>query len=322
MKNKRKNSKEEKVEQKDSSESRILRDVNPFNLTTEERTLIKRVFQPSLQDLSNEFEELAEETFSLIISPHFLKTIKREESRKEKQQAFFPLVVNQDDKVLFQFESEAMELDTKDFEAVQQLYERLMNQKLQFIIEQSANLIEIGQSVNEKLNNQRFDKVMGAIDSIRKAELESAKDYKITLQEHSEATLNASIEDLYRNIDNALIYFKGWHSRDELENDYSVKMINYRFNRLMNDYLFFTLAKTSLITLKEKQNVNRFSLFDLTKDLDIVDRQFKEFNMKDWLAPPSPATSWQHRLFKLLNENHKQVVIKYDLEEVVKHDDE
>ena len=55
--------------------------------------------------------------------------------------------------------------------------------------------------------------------------------------------------------------------------------------------------------------MNRHTLFQLTEELDRIDRQFKELKMEHWLAPANRENSWQHKLFKRLEMTNKEIVL-------------
>lgn len=306
----RQSKKEKKDEDTSLLTKQLIQEFVFFQLTSNELEFIKKIFEEKIAKQVNRLKE-TESTIYLILSPHFLQKMLTSDEESSNI-ADSPLLINHHYQVLKELKNIHFDLDVAEEKRIEKLYHRLMTKKLWLHIEELPNLLEIAKLVNEGLKNHRYDKIIESIVGVNKSYLELPKSYRELLQEKNEEKLITALEALSKKIESELIYFKAWNSRSELKNDYSVRSIDKHFTPLMKDYLFFTLAKTSLLDLKEKQGVADQNIFQIIEYLDRIDQEFQALKMEDWLAPPSPQTSWKHRLFRMLNKKNQQIRISFE----------
>ena len=134
--------------------------------------------------------------------------------------------------------------------------------------------------------------------------------------------LNEAIATLRLEIENNLQYFSDWERRTPIFNTYTTKTIERKFNQLMQDYLFFTNAKSALVDLKRAQGISSESLQSMTEDLRKIDRQFKDMGMRSWLPPQTKESKWQHDLMDQMEMNNARFVIEYKVDEFLEEGSE
>lgn len=308
---------EVEAEMKQLSEEELIAIIEDFELTEEEMTSLRDVFHKNLVDYLDEADEdaLKEETMKLVISPAFLKEVNesdeaaKENEGKEINLHLQPKIVNAQNKILKEISFDAIEIGNKNRATILQLSDKLRTQRLYLLEKQWPQISEMADEINQSYALHRYAKVNQAIKKIKESYKLKDGEKKRKIQELSERELNSSVEALFKKIEDHLDYFRSWESREYVNHDYSVKSISQNFNQLMRDYLFYTAAKGGLVHLKNKQGMNRHALFQLSEELDRVDREFKDLKMDSWLAPANRANTWQHKLFKRLETTNKEIEI-------------
>lgn len=90
----------------------------------------------------------------------------------------------------------------------------------------------------------------------------------------------------------------------------------------MEDYLFFTNAKSALVNLKRVQGIGIDQLRLMTNDLREIDRQFKDIGIRSWLPPQTNENKWQHDLMNQMEMNNARLVIEYKVDEFLEEGSE
>lgn len=312
-----KQSKDEEIEAKikQLSEEELIEAIEAFELTEEELAGLRKVFSKNLVDFLTESEDYSldcEKGLRFVFPSAFLNEILRIEDDEEKKAMdphLYPKIVNAKNKILKVIPIEEIEIEDENRESILQLSDKLRTQRLYLLEKQWPKISEIAEEINQAYAIHRYAKVNQSIKKIKESYSLPDRERKKKIQDKSEEELNSSINHLFKKVEDHLDYFRAWESRADLNNDYSVKAISRNFNQLMRDYLFYTAAKGALVHLKNKEGMNRHSLFQLTEELDQIDREFKYLKMDNWLAPTNRENSWQHKLFKRLEMTNKEITI-------------
>jgi len=203
----------------------------------------------------------------------------------------------------------------KDLNAVNQLSDKVLNRKLDALSDQMDVVIDLAIEINQQLKNKTYAKVLGAVETINQSNLDEKRNTRQQLQNHAQVLLNEAIATLRLEIENNLQYFGDWEKRTPFFNTYTTKTLERRFNQLMEDYLFFNNAKSSLVKLKRSQGISIEQLRSMTEDLRELDRQFKDVEIKSWLPPQTDENKWQHDLMNQMEMNNARLIIEYRVDE-------
>lgn len=185
---------------------------------------------------------------------------------------------------------------------------------------QLDDIMNVAKDIAKGQIHDRYGEVYGAIRTIRQSYLEEDVQNQRQLQNSSQATLNKSIEVLKKEIEDGLSYFTKRENRSLFNNDYSLSNINKKLQKLTEDYFYFQGAKSALIELKEKQGMNRNILFEMTKDLDILDSQMTEADILSWFPPKSEKNAWQNDLLHHLDFKQARIVIEYEVDKLLENE--
>ncbi|WAT25343.1 hypothetical protein OZ415_04575 [Aerococcus urinaeequi] len=301
-----------------------------FELITigdQELRALKRVFEPFVKEAVKEAEKKGlepEKIYKAIIPPELVEGMKNEKFQfmKSTDGSLLPNIVDEKNQIIKKIRVEEMELSPKDFSAVSQLSDKILNRKLDAISNQLDIIIEIAAEINKHLQNKMYAKVIGAIRTINQSYLNEGRNTRQQLQNNSQSILNESIAVLEMEMEDGLRYFKDWDKRFPIINKYTSKQIEQKFNKLMEDYLFLNNAKSALIDLKRTQGMSDANLRLMTEDLKKIDVQLKDAGIRSWLPPQTDENKWQHDLINQMERKNARIVIDYKLNELLEEGSE
>lgn len=290
-----------------------------FQLNHSEIQSMKRVFQNVVIDLVKEVNNSDKESYKdlkVIVPPEFLEGLKSGEFdfMRAKTGEILPSIVDSKNKLLKQIRLEEIEITPEDLDTVEELNSKILNQKLDAISVSLDNIMEVAEEINKGLQNDRYGKVVGAVRSIKQSYLETDKENRRQLQNFSQVMLNESLAVLEKEVEDGVKYFSDWDNRNVFLDLYPAFHIDRKFNKLMDDYLFFTTGKSTLIELKIEQKVTDKSLHFITGELDKIDHLIKEADIRNWLPPRSEDNRWQHDLLNNLDYRNKRMVVGIDID--------
>lgn len=290
-----------------------------FQLNHSEIKSMKRVFQNVVVDLAKEINKSNQESykdFKVIVPPEFLEGLKSGEFdfMRAKTGEILPSIVDSKNKLLKQIRLEEIEITPEDLDAVEELNSKVLNQKLDAISASLDNIMEVAEEINKGLQNDRYGKIVGAVRSIKQSYFEADKEDKRQLQNLSQVTLNEALAVLEKEIEDGVKYFSEWDNRNVFLDLYPSFHIDRKFNKLMDDYLFFTTGKSALIELKREQKIPVNSLQFMTKELDEIDELIKKTDIKNWLPPLSEENRWQHDLLNNFDFRNRKMVVGINID--------
>lgn len=293
-----------------------------FDLITDsdEFRMLKRILEPAVKKAVKEIEEKGikpDKFVNAIIPPEFIEGMKdgKYKFMEALDGSLLPNIVNEKNQIVKKIRLEEIEVAPKDLNAVNQLSDKVLNRKLDALSDQMDVVIDLAIEINQQLKNKTYAKVLGAVETINQSKLDAKRNTRQQLQNHSQVLLNEAIATLRLEIENNLQYFSDWEKRTPFFNAYTTKTLERRFNQLMEDYLFFNNAKSSLVNLKRAQGINIEQLRSMTEDLRELDRQFKDVGIKSWLPPQTDENKWQHDLMNQMEMNNARLVIEYKVDE-------
>lgn len=293
-----------------------------FDLITDsdEFRMLKRILEPAVKKAVKEIEEKGikpDKFVNAIIPPEFIEGMKdgKYKFMEALDGSLLPNIVNEKNQIVKKIRLEEIEVAPKDLNAVNQLSDKVLNRKLDALSDQMDVVIDIAIEINQQLKNKTYAKVLGAVETINQSKLDAKRNTRQQLQNHAQVLLNEAIATLRLEIENNLQYFSDWEKRTPFFNAYTTKTLERRFNQLMEDYLFFNNAKSSLVNLKRAQGINIEQLRSMTEDLRELDRQFKDVGIKSWLPPQTDENKWQHDLMNQMEMNNARLVIEYKVDE-------
>lgn len=308
-----------------SKESRMLN----LDLITDsdEIRMLKRILEPAVKKAVKEIEEKGikpDKFVSAIIPPGFIEGMKdgKYKFMEALDGSLLPNIVNEKNQIVKKVRLEEIEVPPKDLNAVNQLSDKMLNRKLDNLSDQMDVIIDLAIEINQQLKNKTYAKVLGALETINQSNLDSKRNSRQQLQNHAQVHLNEAIATLKLDLENNIQYFSDWEKRTPIFNAYTTKTISRRFNQLMEDYLFFTNAKSALVNLKQSQGISIEQLRSMTKDLNEIDRQFKDIGIRSWLPPQTNENKWQHDLMDQVEMNNARFVIEYKVDEFLEEGSE
>lgn len=283
---------------------------------------LRKMFEPYVRQIVKETESQGinnEKIYKAVIPPEFIEGMKNGKFKfmKANDGSLLPNIVDGNNHIIKKIRVEEMELAPQHLNTINQLSDKLLNQKLDAISQQLDVIIDLAKEINQQLKNQTYAKILGAIDTIDQSKLEKRQSTRKQLQNHAQVLLNEAISVLKQEIEGAHQYFINWDKRTPYINIYSTKNLERKFNQLMKDYLFFTNAKSALVNLKRAQGIKIEDLRSMTEDLREIDRQFKDAGIRNWLPPQNNDNKWQHDLMDQMEINNAQLVIEYKVEELL-----
>lgn len=308
-----------------SKESRMLN----LDLITDsdEFRMLKRILEPAVKKAAKEIEENGikpDKIYKAVVPPEFIDGMRDGAYKfmEAKDGSLLPSIVDINNRIVKNTRLEEMKLAPKDINSVNELSDKILNRKLDNLSDQMDVIIELAIEINQQLKNKTYGKVLGALDTINQSNLDSRRNLRQQLQNHAQVHLNEAIATLKLGIENNLQYFNDWKRRTPIFNTYTTKTIERKFNQLMEDYLFFTNAKSALVNLKRAQGISSESLQSMTEDLRKIDRQFKDMGMRSWLPPQTNENKWQHDLMDQMEMNNARLVIEYKVDEFLEEGSE
>ena len=290
--------------------------------TLEETQALKRIIQPAIKKFVEEIEQQGakpEKFYQAVIPPEMVEGMKNGKFKfmEANDGSLLPNIVDTKNKIVKKVRIEEMELSPQNLNSVNQLSDKLLNQKLDAISDQLGVIMELAIEINKQLKNNNYAKVIGAIQTINQSYLEKGRNTRQQLQNNAQGLLNEASAVLKLEIEDALQYFKDWDKRMPLLNQYSSVQIQNRLNNLMKDYLYFTNANSALIDLKRKQGLNDEVLRLMTHDSKEIDSQLRDVGIRSWLPPQTNKNKWQHELFSQMELNYGPIIIEYKLDELL-----
>lgn len=304
---------------KKTNELKISDKFKSFQLDNSEIQSMKRILQNSVLDLAKEISESNKESYKdlkVIIPPEFLEGLKSGDFKLMKSDSgeILPTIVNAKNTIVKKIRLEEVEITPEDLNTVEELNSKILNQKLDTISVSLDNIMEVAEEINKGLQNDRYGKIVGAMRSIKQSYLEVNKEDGRQLQNLSQVMLNESLAILEKEIEDGVKYFREWDSRNVFLDLYPSFHIDRKFNKLMDDYLFFTTGKSALIELKRKQKVTDKNLRFITKELDEIDHLIKEAEITSWLPVRTEDNKWQHDLLTNLDDKNKRMVVGINID--------
>lgn len=318
-----------------SKESRMLN----LDLITDsdEFRMLKRILEPAVKKAIRErkikehkIKEIEpEKIIKAIVPPEFVDGMRNGKFKfmESIDGSLLPNIVDEKNQIVKKVRLEEMELSPQefspqDFSAVNQLSDKILNHKLDALSDQMDVIIDLAREINQQLKNKTYAKVLGAVETINQSNLDERRNTRQQLQNHAQVLLNEGIATLKLEIENNLQYFNDWEQRTPFFNAYTAKTLERRFNQLMEDYLFFTNAKSALVNLKRAQSISIDQLRSMTNDLREIDRQFKDIGIRSWLPPQTNENRWQHDLMDQMEMNNARLVIEYKVDEYLEEGSE
>lgn len=267
----------------------------------EEFQVLRRMIEPAVKKAVREIEEKGTEPgkdIRAVIPPEFVEGMRNGKYKlmEALDGDLLPNIVDENNQIVKKVRLREIEVSPQDFNAVNQLSDKVLNRKLDALSDQMDVVIDLAIEINQQLKNKTYAKVLGAVETINQSKLDAKRNTRQQLQNHAQVLLNEAIATLRLEIENNLQYFSDWEKRTPFFNAYTTKTLERRFNQLMEDYLFFNNAKSSLVNLKRAQGINIEQLRSMTEDLRELDRQFKDVGIKSWLPPQTDENKWQHDL--------------------------
>lgn len=289
--------------------------------------VLKRVFEPFVKETVKDIEKKGikpENIYKAVIPPDLVEGMKSGNFKfmKATDGSLLPNIVDEKNHIIKKIRVEEMELSPQDFSAVNQLSDKILNQKLDAISDQLDVIIEIATEINKQLQNHNYAKVIGAIRTINQSYLNEGRNTRQHLQNNAQSTLNEAIAILEIEMENDLQYFRDWDKRTPILNKYTSKQIKRKFSKLMEDYLFLNNAKSGLIDLKRAQGMSDENLRLMTEDLKEIDSLIKDAGIKSWLPPQTNENKWQHDLVNKMELMNARIVINYKLDEFLEEGSE
>lgn len=294
---------------------------------TDEFQVLKKLLEPAVKKAVKEIEEKGikpDKFVNAIIPPEFIEGMKdgKYKFMEALDGSLLPNIVNEKNQIVKKVRLEEIEVAPKDLNAVNQLSAKILNRKLDNLSDQMDVIIDLAIEINQQLKNKTYAKVLGAVETISQSNLDTRRNTKQQLQNHAQVLLNEAIATLKLDLENNIQYFIDWEKRTPIFNAYTTKTISRRYNQLMEDYLFFSNAKSALVNLKRSQGISFEQLGSMTKDLREVDRQFKDIGIRSWLPPQTNENRWQHDLMDQMELNNARLVIEYKVEEFLEEGSE
>ena len=300
-----------------------------FDLITDsdEFRMLKRILEPAVKKAVKEIEEKGikpDKFVNAIIPPEFIEGMKdgKYKFMEALDGSLLPNIVNEKNQIVKKVRLEEIEVTPKDLNAVNQLSDKILNRKLDNLSDQMEVIIDLAIEINQQLKNKTYAKVLGAVETISQSNLDTRRNTRQQLQNHAQVLLNEAIATLKLDLENNIQYFSDWEKRTPIFNPYTTKTISRRFNQLMEDYLFFTNAKSTLVNLKRSQGISIEQLRPIPKDLNEIDRQFKDIGIRSWLPPQTTESKWQHELVDQIEMNNARLVIEYKVDEFLEEGSE
>lgn len=293
----------------------------------DEIKVLRRMLEPAVKKAVREIEEKGIEPgkdIRAVIPPEFVEGMKEGKYRlmESLDGSLLPNIVNENNQIVKKLRVEEMEITPQDFNAVNQLSDKVLNRKLDALSDQMDVVIDLAIEINQQLKNKTYAKVLGAVETINQSKLDAKRNTRQQLQNHAQVLLNEATATLKLDIESNIQYFSDWEKRTPFFNTYTTKTLQRRFNQLMEDYLFFTNAKTALVNLKRAQGISIEQLRLMTEDLREIDRQFKDVGIKSWLPPQTDENKWQHDLMNQMEMNNARLVIEYKVDEFLEEGSE
>ncbi len=288
---------------------------------------LKRIFEPAVKKAVKEIERKGIEPgkiYKAVIPPEMVEGMKagKLQFMKSLNGSLLPNIVDENNQIVKKVRLEEMELFPQDLSAVNQLSDKILNHKLDALSDQMDVIIDLAREINQQLKHKTYAKVISAVETINQSNLDEKRNTRQQLQNHAQVLLNEAIATLRLEIENNLQYFGDWEKRTPFFNTYTTKTLERRFNQLMEDYLFFNNAKSSLVKLKRSQGISIEQLRSMTEDLRELDRQFKDVEIKSWLPPQTDENKWQHDLMNQMEMNNARLIIEYKVDEFLEEGSE
>lgn len=291
-------------------------------LTTAEQEVqaLKRILEPAVKKAVKEIERKGIEPgkiYKAVIPPEMVEGMKdgKLQFMKSLNGSLLPNIVDENNQIVKKVRLEEMQLFPQDLSAVNQLSDKILNHKLDALSDQMDVIIDLAREINQQLKHKTYAKVISAVETINQSNLDEKRNTRQQLQNHAQVLLNEAIATLRLEIENNLQYFGDWEKRTPFFNTYTTKTLERRFNQLMEDYLFFKNAKSSLVKLKRSQGISIEQLRSMTEDLRELDRQFKDVEIKSWLPPQTDENKWQHDLMNQMEMNNARLIIEYKVDQ-------
>lgn len=286
----------------------------------QEVQVLKRIFEPAVKKAVKEIGRKGIEPgkiYKAVIPPEMVEGMKdgKLQFMKSLNGSLLPNIVDENNQIVKKVRLEEMELFPQDLSAVNQLSDKILNHKLDALSDQMDVIIDLAREINQQLKHKTYAKVISAVETINQSNLDEKRNTRQQLQNHAQVLLNEAIATLRLEIENNLQYFGDWEKRTPFFNTYTTKTLERRFNQLMEDYLFFNNAKSSLVKLKRSQGISIEQLRSMTEDLRELDRQFKDVEIKSWLPPQTDENKWQHDLMNQMEMNNARLIIEYKVDE-------
>ncbi|MBG9978876.1 hypothetical protein [Ruoffia tabacinasalis] len=288
---------------------------------------LKRILEPSVKKAVKEIVRKGiepEKIYKAVIPPEMVEGMKdgKLQFMKSLNGSLLPNIVDENNQIVKKVRLEEMELFTQDLNAVNQLSDKILNHKLDALSDQMDVIIDLAREINQQLKHKTYAKVISAVETINQSNLDEKRNTRQQLQNHAQVLLNEAIATLRLEIEINLQYFSDWEKRTPFFNTYTTKTLERRFNQLMEDYLFFNNAKSSLVKLKRSQGISIEQLRSMTNDLREIDLQFKDIGIRSWLPPQTNENRWQHDLVGQMEMNNARLVIEYKVDEFLEEGSE
>lgn len=298
-----------------------------INIRENELGALKRSFEPIVREAAKRLEKKGsepEKNFKAIIPPELIESFKNGDLSfmKSTDGSLLPNIIDEKNQIVKKVRLEEIEIAPQDIAVVNELSDRILNQKLDAISDQLDIIIDLAEEINKSLQNKNYGKIIGAIRTIEQSYLSEGRNTRQQLQNNAQGVLNESIAVLEMELEDGIQYFRNWDNRNFFINEYSSFRIKRKFNKLMIDYLYLNNAKSALIELKREQGMSKENLHLMTEDLKEIDYQLIDAEINKWLPPKTNENSWHHDLLNHLYISNSRLVIEYNMDELLEDGNE
>lgn len=148
--------------------------------TLEETQALKRIIQPAIKKFVEEIEQQGakpDKFYQAVIPPEMVEGMKNGKFKfmEANDGSLLPNIVDTKNKIVKKVRIEEMELSPQNLNSVNQLSDKLLNQKLDAISDQLGVIMELAIEINKQLKNNNYAKVIGAIQTINQSYLEKGR---------------------------------------------------------------------------------------------------------------------------------------------------
>ena len=144
----------------------------------DEFQVLRKMLEPAIKKAVREIEEKgikSGKVLKAVIPPEFVEGMKEGEYKlmKSLDGSLLPNIVNEKNQIVKKLRVEEMEITPQDFNAVNQLSDKVLNRKLDALSDQMDVVIDLAIEIDQQLKNKTYAKVLGAIETINQAKLDA-----------------------------------------------------------------------------------------------------------------------------------------------------